>query len=154
MENASKALLMAAGILISILIISLAVYLFTTFRTLAKNTNKQIEENQLGQFNTQFIKYSNVEDGITIYDVITIANLAKENNANYGLTKTDFGENSFYIQVDAKKLESQYSNLEANSQEDYNSLIENNLKNQNTYKCKVDISPKTGRVYKVTITEK
>ena len=40
MENASKALLMAAGTLIGMLIISLAVYLFTSFGSRADQMEK------------------------------------------------------------------------------------------------------------------
>ena len=41
MENASKALIMAAEILIGLLIISLAVYLFTSFGTSAAQINQR-----------------------------------------------------------------------------------------------------------------
>ena len=159
MENASKALLMAAGILISMLIISLAVYLFANFATVSRNTDKKIEENQLLQFNNQFTKYADTEGGITIYDVVTIANLAKENNQNYNLTKDDAGENSFYIKVDFTN-ELNYQNLQEKNQEDYNNLIKTRSGTYNNgngkfeltfYNCTVDISPTTGRVYKVTI---
>ena len=42
MENASKALLMAGGVLIGILILSLAVYLFITFGAESKEIHAQI----------------------------------------------------------------------------------------------------------------
>ena len=86
MENASKALLMAGGVLIGILILSLAVYLFITFGAESKEIYAQMEEKQLTQYNAQYTIYSGRTD-ITIYDIISLSNLAYENNdyyKNYG----------------------------------------------------------------------
>lgn len=82
MENASKALIMAAEILIGVLILSLAVYLFTSFGTTSAEINQRNAEQQLVQFNTQYTAYADKES-LTIYDIITIANSAKENNNTY-----------------------------------------------------------------------
>lgn len=81
MENASKALIMAAGVLIGVLILSLAVYLFIDFGTKSAELHKQITLNQLTQFNAQFNVYDGRED-VTIYEIISLVNLAKENNEN------------------------------------------------------------------------
>ena len=51
MENASNALIMAAGVLIGILILSLAVYLFIDFGSTASEINSQITEQQISQDN-------------------------------------------------------------------------------------------------------
>lgn len=82
MENASKALLMAGGVLIGLLILSLAVYLFVTFGADSKRINNQIELQQLAQYNAQYTIYEGRKD-IKIYDIISVANLAKENNDYY-----------------------------------------------------------------------
>lgn len=82
MENASKALLMAAGVLMGILVLSLAVFLFANFGSTSSQIRSDITSNQLTQFNTQFTIYAGRDD-ITIYDIISVANLAKENNNNY-----------------------------------------------------------------------
>lgn len=82
MENATNALLMAGGVLIGILILSLAVYLFTTFGGTAAKVNDQNAQVQLTQFNAQFTKYEGITTN-TIYDIITVAGLAKENNIYY-----------------------------------------------------------------------
>lgn len=82
MENASKALLMAAGILIGIMVLSLAVYLATSFGHLYANVNDQNAQQKLAQFNTQYTAYLHRTD-LTIYDVLTIVSYAKENNQNY-----------------------------------------------------------------------
>ena len=54
MENASKALLMAAGVLIGILILSLAVFLFANFGSASAEINRQNEIKRINEFNAQF----------------------------------------------------------------------------------------------------
>ena len=82
MENASKALIMAGGILVGVLILSLMVYLFADFGSTSAQINAQNKQNQLTQFNSKFSAYEDKE-GLTIYDVITVAGYAKENNKYY-----------------------------------------------------------------------
>lgn len=82
MENASKALIMAAGVLLGVMILSLAVYLFVNFGTTSAEINKKNVEQQLVQFNDQYASYLNRED-LTIYDIRTVASNAKQNNAYY-----------------------------------------------------------------------
>ena len=96
MENASKALLMAGGVLIGILIISLAVYLFADFGSKSASINAQNFQKQLSAFNSKFTSYQNFKDQsaaagtkesdiwkITIYDIITVKGYALENNEKY-----------------------------------------------------------------------
>ena len=54
MENASKALIMAGGVLIGILIISLAVYLFADFGSTSAQINAQNSQKQITEFNSKF----------------------------------------------------------------------------------------------------
>ncbi|MCI8411787.1 MAG: hypothetical protein HFJ40_05080 [Clostridia bacterium] len=163
MENASKALLMAAGVLIGILILSLAVYLFATFGSSSAQMHKQIEADRLNEFNTQFTSYEGKED-ITIYDVITVTNLAKENNKYYQLNEQT--NNNFYINVSISSSEQNIEKKDNNeieqlikSDTEINNMIDdvdengNRYKKLSTYKCKVEINSKTGRVYKVTFTK-
>jgi len=56
MENASKALIMAASILIGVMIISVGVALFNSFGGFSKDIMTGIEETQVAEFNTQFLK--------------------------------------------------------------------------------------------------
>ena len=82
MENASKALLMAAAVLIALMIISLGVYLFINFGGSSSRIHDNITQNQLNQFNSQFTVYNGTE--VTIYEVVSMVNLAKQNNEQYG----------------------------------------------------------------------
>ena len=79
MENASKALLIAGGFLITILFLSLFAYLFTFMREYSSNKMEQMKSNEATQFNQQFLNYAGRND-LTIQDVVTIVNLAKDNN--------------------------------------------------------------------------
>lgn len=81
MENAAQALYMAAGVLIGIMILSLGVYLFVNFGQTSKELHEQIYFNQLTEFNAQFTKFEGID--ATIYDVISLANLAAQNNIDY-----------------------------------------------------------------------
>ncbi len=156
MENASKALIMAAGVLIGMIIISLAVYLFLSFGSSSAQLHQEQEEQRLNQFNTQFTSYVGLDN--TIYDVVTVANLATENNAYYQFTKrptlTNGKDN--YISV---KLDSNFIEGGTDKNPDYNTLISDELKKQTNgslplYKCEVEISANTQRVYKVFFTKK
>lgn len=166
MENASKALLMAASVLIGLLIISLAVYLFITFGTQSAQMHRQIDENRLGEFNSQFTSYEG-KDGLTIYDVITVANLATENNRYYEFKSRGKNENKgldYYITVILEDQNIEFGNnkttIEIN--EKYNQLISKDIKeisseksDLKSYKCQsASVSKTTGRVYEVIFKEK
>ena len=58
MENASKALIIAGAILVSILIVSLGVYIFNTFGGAAKkNATTRMNEQEIGSFNSRITPY-------------------------------------------------------------------------------------------------
>lgn len=126
MENASKALIMAASVLIGLLLITTGVILFNMFSTYSRNSQEKIEENAINQFNARFLKYygdtvtTDVKNGsvqettgpikVTIHDIISLANLAKENNMNYEVDKENIDytvsnpkrAGTSYVQVDVK----------------------------------------------------
>ena len=57
MENASKALIMAASILLGVMIISVGVALFNSFVGFSSDITNEIEKKKIEQFNLQFLKY-------------------------------------------------------------------------------------------------
>ena len=75
---------MAAAVLIGVIILSIAVYLFTYFADYARGVENDVRTNQIAQFNSQFLSYQGKE--LTIYDVITLANMAKDYNQENGYT--------------------------------------------------------------------
>ena len=131
MENASKALIMAAEILIGILIISVGVYLFNTVGSYSAETTAEMEETQIAQFNSQFLKYygtsGNEAIKCTIHDIVGLANLAKQTNEANGFTEIEpISDNSYYIQIDLKVGSRTIKNLEALSQDELINLIKEN----------------------------
>lgn len=153
MENASKALIMAAGMLIGILILTLAVYLFTTFGASSALMYKEIETNRLSEFNSRFTSYEE-KDNITIYDVVTVANMATENNKYYELVKRgNAKQNDYYIKVmlDGTSIEFGKGNDSNYVIEYYNNKIKTSLNDSelSKYKCKTEINETTGRVWKI-----
>ena len=157
MENASKALLMAAEVLIGILILSLMVYLFATFGSDSAKVNKQLEDNKLAEFNSQYDKYVNKDD-VTIYDVITVTNLAIENNKYYELETVTSTEGNYYISVSLdRKTGEDVQKLEKKNQEYLSDIISKEELIEGIlpkYNCEVTYSSITGRVKTVKFTEK
>lgn len=80
MENASKALLMAGGVLIAIITIALLVNTFSTVSQFQMSQLSQKEQEELIAFNEQYTKYLN--QYIYGTEVITVINRAK-NNTTY-----------------------------------------------------------------------
>ena len=112
---------MAAAILISVIILSLGVYLFIYFSDYAKGVNDDVKANQVAQFNSQFLSFEGKE--LTIYDVITLANLAKDYNESNELSSSDLE----YISVNlsgngisaGNNFETKVSNFKINENSGY-----------------------------------
>ena len=138
MENASKALMMAASVLLGLMIISVGVALFNSFSGSSANIMSQIEQAQIAEFNSQFLKYYgeireyNEETKkekvkkikITAHDVVSLANLAKKNNIEYDVDdQMQKNENSYYVQITLNK---KYQNLEKLQEELLTKFIQEN----------------------------
>lgn len=78
MENASKALIMAGGVLIAIIIVSVIVLAFQRSGNVSADYSKSISREEISTFNANFTKYLDHE--LTIHQVVTIYNFAKNNN--------------------------------------------------------------------------
>lgn len=163
MENASKALLMSATVLISVMVISLGTYLFATFGTYSKNINKNLSAKQTQEFNAQFTKYEG-GDPCTVYDIVTVINLAKNSNNQYEEyqnidKRPQYSDSNTYIYVNINKD----TNInELSSEQDLNNFISSNnttmsngnkIEYQNLYTCTVNISNQTGLVKSITFTK-
>lgn len=86
MENASKALIIAGGILISILILSVLVYSFGNISQYFSSEEKVQQTEQLTTFNNQYESYN--KKLLRGTDVISVINKAKDNNTKYGTSRT------------------------------------------------------------------
>ena len=153
MENASKALLMAAGVLMGVVILSLAAYLFVTFSSSADDVKSEIANNQLNKFNSQFLAYEQRED-LTVYDILTAVNLAENNNKYYQLEPG--GTNYITVKVDNSVVNSTdiEKKIKPESLEKEGEMKEDNLggKSLKNYRCNVLLSDITGRVNAVNFS--
>ena len=77
MENASKALLMAGGILVGILVLSIAVYLFASYRDIGIAYEQSLSAVEIDKFNSNFTKFEGRDD-ITIQEIVSTVNFAKQ----------------------------------------------------------------------------
>ena len=92
MENASKALLMAGGILIAIITIALLVRSFTTIGIFQKAQLSEEEQAQLVEFNEQYTKYL----GQYVYGTEVISVINKSFNNKSYVIKTTIKFNNGY----------------------------------------------------------
>lgn len=152
MENATKALIISAGVLIGIIILSMAVYLFGVFGKSASDMQEQILANQLNQFNDKFLRYTGLTD-LTIQDVITVKNYALENNKetrNYNPSLDEYraADNNEYIDV-------YYKNNSESEKLIYGKTDEELLKEamDKKYTCRVLINPNTKKVNQIYFYE-
>lgn len=79
MENASKALLMAGGILIALLIIGVLLLMFNQISTLKQSESSNQKNTQLVKFNMDFERYLD-DSGISGSDIVTLANKISDYN--------------------------------------------------------------------------
>lgn len=147
MENASKALIMTTSVLIALMIIGIAVYIFNIFGTFAKNKEEDLYNEQIGVFNAQFVKYETMED-INIHDIITVANYAK----NYNETYVE-GKPELYVHVN---IDGKTTNLQDKDVNYKNTLIREAIDNKYKYELAdngIEYNNVTGRVIKVTFKQ-
>ena len=78
MENASKALLIAGGVLIAMVIASFGVYLYGVFHSNSENLLAAMSEKEVNEFNAKFQAF----DGrnLNANEVISVLNLVWNNN--------------------------------------------------------------------------
>lgn len=92
MENASKALLMAGGVLITIIIVSVFVFMYNSAKALPKTQEQVKEAEEIAKFNKPYESYAkNNIRGTDVYSVIYMAN---DNNAKYS------GDTQFHITIE------------------------------------------------------
>ena len=85
MENATKALLIAGGVLIGIIIMSLAVSLFSNMSNVSRQYYSEQDRREIAMFNNRFEKYANKDQMFTLFDMKTIFNLVDECKEKYGI---------------------------------------------------------------------
>ncbi len=90
MENASKALIMAGSVLISLIVISLLVASFTSLKGMQQTQKSVTREEQIAEFNNQYEVYARNLYGSEILSLINkINNYNKTEAENEGYTKIE-----------------------------------------------------------------
>lgn len=100
MENATKALIIAGGMLIAMLIVGLLVWGFGQIRSLQQEQTDQETIQEIIDFNERFEAYNRTT--VRGYQMISLANLVYDTNSRY--TETD-GYNPVTITVDGLSSE-------------------------------------------------
>lgn len=113
MENATKALLIAGGVLIAIIIMSVMVITFQKTGNVSKTYDKTIDQEEISKFNENFTRYLDKE--LSIQQAITITNFANSNEVmvSGGITTS--------IIKDEETLKNKYelTNIEYNDKTGY-----------------------------------
>lgn len=95
MEDAIKALEMAAGVLLAVIIMSLIAYFFSSIKNLPQEQDQSAQAEQLAKFNLEYEVYN--KKAMYGVDVISCLNKAQSNNEKYAagdrfLTGSKYGE--------------------------------------------------------------
>ena len=137
MENASKALIIAGAILLSILLISLGIMIFNTAQDTTRNSG--MNQAQVSSFNNKFTKYEGNIKGSEVKSLIQeiIASNGDENNINAGrviaVTGTITGSNTTIASSGIKVTSTYTVNVTGHTADGYInqiSITENNAKKQ------------------------
>ena len=146
MENATKALIIAAAVMIAILLISLGVGIFNTAQEQVGNYD--LSEYEIQQFNDKFIMYQgNSVSGTkvnTMLDMVYNHNLVNEDEAmrvRVTKLKADGKHDKYLIYrewFNDPKYELDYPRVSVGKR----------------YSVKVEIDKTTGLVYNINVTEK
>lgn len=86
MENASKALFIAGGVLLGILFATFVVYVATQMRESTQKYKDDINREAIVEFNQQYQKYNQM--ALTYQDVASLINKAKNDNKNHEFPTT------------------------------------------------------------------
>ena len=151
MENASKALLIAGAMLLLILVLTFSVYFVRKIGGQTSELYGDLEQSKIDEFNQKFLSYNGRgtkkdDDGnwinpLTTQDVVSIINLAKDNNENQ----------KYPVIVKVK--------IDGNEKQDIsNNEIKEMLSNQENmnakYSCKVEFGENKVLVENITIKKK
>lgn len=138
MENASKALIIAGAILLSILLISLGIMIFNQAQDTLQNSG--MSQAEVNAFNNQFLKYEGTKKGSMVKSLIQEVNT---NNA-----QDESGEHQIEIVSGTAGIIPK-SSTNANE----NKYLTSKIVSTKTYKVEITDYASNGRISKITVTE-
>lgn len=137
MDNAAKALLIAGGILLAIIILSLMVYMFSSLNAIGTAQDELKNAEHLAKWNAEWEAYNKrLLYGAEVY---TVLNKAEQNNADFDNNKKDTVE---VIVLENGKVKAEITEDGTVNNKDY-------VKNKETeiFKCtKMEASSETGKI--------
>lgn len=80
MENASKALIMAGGILLAIMVLSIGALMVNSGGLFSQSYSDRIEQDNINNFNQKILYYAR---NINAQDMVSLINLVKSINDRY-----------------------------------------------------------------------
>ena len=78
MENASRALVMAGGVLIALLVLGALMLMFNNLSVYQNQQDQNVKNDQIAEFNNQFIPYE--KDNLTLMELKSVYNKIESNN--------------------------------------------------------------------------
>ena len=125
MENATKALLIAGGVLIAIIIISVLVMTLQKTGNVSKTYDTTVSQEKITKFNVNFTKFVGQE--LTIHQVVTICNFAYNDKTH--MVKVNNSTDNPYTS----------DKIQRNLDKKYTLTIPNNAYDENGYITKIQI---------------
>ena len=146
MENASKALLMAGGMLITIIIVGVLMMAWNNMREIPKTQEQIKEAEELSAFNKKYESYA--KDGIRGSDLVTVVNMAVNNNEkDENKNEPDMQINVYYkITKPIEGVIREYTKVN-NEWKLTNGNVSNITVAEKTYKNAQDIGTPPNKVY-------
>lgn len=113
MENASKALIMAGGVLLAIMIVGLIIFAWGRFSSFYNQTDDLSEIKDVTEFNLQFTNYD--REDVHGYELISLVNKVADYNFRYSTetdARSDAGFQPISLTIDFTKASSEnFNNL-------------------------------------------
>lgn len=106
MENASKALLMAGGILIALLILGALIMMFTSLQDYQNTNDARTKNTQIAQFNNQFEPYN--KEGLTLMELKSVYNKIESNNKQHPEYEIEHNINEALLKTKAGLTDGDY----------------------------------------------
>lgn len=142
MENAAKALQIAGGVLLSLMILGLIVFSYNNWKSLGQNEHQLEVEAQAVDFNKQFDMY--MKNGVYGTEILSLANKINNYNSSVGLSLSENqkGYSTITLQIKIKKMDNakyfnennNYSSVDIGNKY-YNLIRDISTTGSTKYKC-------------------
>lgn len=141
MENASKALIISAEVLLGVILLTLMVFVFRAMGTFSDTVDKNIETKNIAEFNTKFEQFQN--KNLTAQDIVSIINLSKQYNEKMQAEVVTVIVNGGKVQLNRFTEEKANTFIQANSF--------NGNERQYFICTGIDYSKETGKVSQIVL---